>query len=127
MTSTTLKVDSQLDEDWTFEEHVLDNHCLAVAYRKSETNTVRYVYKLFVLMLNDLFFLRNMVSFDTFSFRVFYKHLVNNEKESLNNDGQQFHQYQQNEQPSQTIQHNNKNGLSVFETTRFNCKQKPLH
>ena len=51
-------------------------------------------------MLNDLFFLRNMVSFDTFSFRIFYKHLINNEKESLNNDGQQFHQYQQNEQPS---------------------------
>jgi hypothetical protein len=41
-------VDSQLDEDWTFEEHVLDSHCLAVAYRKSETNTVKYVYKLFV-------------------------------------------------------------------------------
>jgi hypothetical protein len=58
------KVDSQLDEDWTFEEHVLDSHCLAVAYRKSETNTVKYVYKLFVLMLNDLFFLRNMVSFE---------------------------------------------------------------
>lgn len=41
LTSTTLKVDGQEQEDWIFEEHYLDNHCLAVAYKKSPSEIIQ--------------------------------------------------------------------------------------
>lgn len=33
--TTTLKVDSQPDGEWTFEEFLLDNHCVTVALNKT--------------------------------------------------------------------------------------------
>lgn len=37
---TTLKVDGMEEKDWIFEEHLLANHCIAVAYKRLNVECV---------------------------------------------------------------------------------------
>ena len=55
--NTELKVDDKHLNDWTFEEEVLDNHCIAVAVHntnKSNENKVSSPIELFFLNLSLL-------------------------------------------------------------------------
>ncbi|XP_063414408.1 L-aminoadipate-semialdehyde dehydrogenase-phosphopantetheinyl transferase-like [Mytilus trossulus] len=40
LTNTTLKVDEKEEKDWIFEEHLLDDHCMAVAYKKAHDDQI---------------------------------------------------------------------------------------
>lgn len=42
VSTTTLEVDGQCSEDWTFEETLLDDHCIAVALKSSSVSCNLY-------------------------------------------------------------------------------------
>lgn len=52
ISTTTLEVDGQSAEDWTFEETLLDNHCIAVALKSSASVSCNLYY--FVTGFNSM-------------------------------------------------------------------------